>query len=93
MLGRIGQRLGDDVIGADLNLVWEPARHPGRTAAVVLLNTFYASAPTLRLPEFIELFATPSLKALSQYFLQNPALFAELLQFQRGQFRAALAEE
>lgn len=68
-------------------------RHPGRTAAVVLLNTFYASAPTLRLPEFIELFATPSLKALSQYFLQNPALFAELLQFQRGQFRAALASD
>jgi haloalkane dehalogenase len=65
-------------------------RHPERTAGVALLNSFYASAPTLRLPEFIELFATPSLKALTQYFLQSPVLFPELLQFQRGQFRAAL---
>jgi pimeloyl-ACP methyl ester carboxylesterase len=55
-----------------------------------MLNSFYASAPTLRLPEFIELFATPSLKALTQHLLHDPALFAELLQFQRGQFRAAL---
>jgi len=65
-------------------------RHPERTAAVVMLNSFYASAPTMRLPEFIEFFATPSLKALARHFLQSPTLFPELLQFQRGQFRAAL---
>jgi hypothetical protein len=62
-------------------------------AEVVLLNSFYADAPTLRLPEFIGFFATPSLSALARHFLQRPALFAELLQFQRGQFRALLASE
>lgn len=66
-------------------------RYPQRTASVVLLNSFYANAPTLRFPEFIEFFATPSLSALSRHFLQKPALFAELLQFQRGEFRAPLA--
>lgn len=68
-------------------------RYPRRTAAVALLNSFYANAETLRFPEFIGLFAIPSLSALSQHFLRNPALFAELLQFQRGQFRAALASD
>ena len=47
----------------------------------------------MRFPEFIGLFAIPSLSALSQHFLRNPALFAELLPFQRGQFRAALASD
>ena len=68
-------------------------RHPGRVAAVAMLNSFYASAPTLRFPEFIEFYATPSLRELSQHLLQNPALFAEVLQFQRGQFRAVLADD
>lgn len=66
-------------------------RNPSRTAAVALLNSFYGSAPDLRFPEFIGLFATPALRALSRHFLQHQALFAELLQFQRGQFRAPLA--
>jgi haloalkane dehalogenase len=65
-------------------------RYPHRTAEVALLNSFYGSTPALRFPEFIGLFALPDLSALSQHFLQNPALFAELLQFQRGQFRAPL---
>jgi pimeloyl-ACP methyl ester carboxylesterase len=65
-------------------------RFPARTAAVVLLNSFYASAPTLRLPEFIELFATASLESLTRYILQRPELFAQLLQFQRDEFRGAL---
>jgi pimeloyl-ACP methyl ester carboxylesterase len=68
-------------------------RHHDRTAGVVMLNSFYANAPTLRFPEFIEFYATPSLKALSQHLLRNPTLFTEVLQFQRGQFRAALAED
>jgi hypothetical protein len=29
VLGRIRQRLGDDVIRADLNPVWQPTRYPG----------------------------------------------------------------
>ncbi|MFJ8488825.1 alpha/beta fold hydrolase [Streptomyces sp. NPDC094038] len=68
-------------------------RHSRRTAEVALLNCFYGPAPTLRFPEFIEFFATPSLSALSRHFLRNPALFAELLQFQRAQFRAGLADD
>jgi pimeloyl-ACP methyl ester carboxylesterase len=68
-------------------------RYPQRVAEVALLNSFYADAPTLRLPEFIGLFAAPSLSALAQHFLQRPELFAELLQFQRDQFRALLANE
>jgi haloalkane dehalogenase len=68
-------------------------RFPRRNAAVALLNSFYANAETLRFPEFIGFFAIPSLSALSQHFLRNPALFAELLQFQRGQFRVALAAD
>jgi pimeloyl-ACP methyl ester carboxylesterase len=68
-------------------------RHPERVAGVAMLNSFYANAPTLRFPEFIEFYATPSLKGLSQHLLQNPELFAEVLKFQRGQFRAVLADE
>jgi len=68
-------------------------RHPGRVAGVAMVNSFYANAPTLRFPEFIEFYATPSLAGLSRHLLQNPALFAEVLQFQRGQFRAVLADD
>lgn len=68
-------------------------RHPRRAAGVALLNSFYANAETLRFPELIGFFAIASLSALSQHFLSNPALFAELLQFQRSQFRAGLARD
>lgn len=68
-------------------------RQPARTAGVAMLNSFYGNAPTLRFPEFIEFYATPSLRGLSQHLLRNPTLFAEVLQFQRGQFRAALAAD
>jgi haloalkane dehalogenase len=67
-------------------------RYPQRTAGVALINSFYANAPTLRFPEFIGLFTIPSLKALSQHFLQNPKLFAELQQFQRDQFCVTLGD-
>jgi len=67
--------------------------HPGRTAEVALLNAFYGNAATLRLPEFIHFFAIPQLQALSQHFLRRPVLFAELLRFQRGQFRAVLTAD
>jgi pimeloyl-ACP methyl ester carboxylesterase len=49
-------------------------RHPSRNAAMALLSSFCASAPDLRLPELIRLFAIPSLRPLSQHFLQHPAL-------------------
>jgi haloalkane dehalogenase len=66
--------------------------NPQRTAAVCLLNVFYANAPGLRFPEFIELFATKSLKALTRHILQNPQQFAALLAFQRGQMQAGMSE-
>src|SRR5262249_10753677 len=39
--------------------------HPERVSALVLLNTYYAEAPTLRFPEFISLFADPAYAALT----------------------------
>lgn len=66
--------------------------HPERTARVCLLNCFYGSAPTLKLPEFIELFATTSLAALTREILSDPQGFAWILNIQRKLFQAALPE-
>jgi haloalkane dehalogenase len=60
---------------------------------VCILNTFYAAAPTIRLPEVIELFATPNLKALASAMSQSPLQFAWLLQFQQKIFQDALLED
>ena len=59
-------------------------RHPDRTRGVVLLNVFYGEAPGLLVPELIELFSHPKLVALARHFLQSPAQFAWLLEFQRA---------
>jgi pimeloyl-ACP methyl ester carboxylesterase len=66
--------------------------HPDRVASLCILNTFYAAAPTMRLPELIELFATTSLKALARAILQSPEQVAWLLRFQQKQFHDALPE-
>lgn len=57
--------------------------NPERTAAVVLLNAFYGEAPGLLVPELIEVFSTPTLSALQRHFLQSPAEFGWLVDFQR----------
>ncbi|WP_158804179.1 alpha/beta fold hydrolase [Acidisoma sp. L85] len=67
--------------------------HPDRVASLCILNTFYAAAPSLRLPELIELFATPGLKALADAILQSPEQFAWLLRFQQRIFLETLPEE
>jgi haloalkane dehalogenase len=67
--------------------------HPDRVTSLCLLNTFYAAAPTIRLPELIELFATPSLKALTDAILQSPEQFAFVLRFQQKKFLETLPEE
>jgi haloalkane dehalogenase len=67
--------------------------HPDRVASLCLLNTFYAAAPTIRLPELIELFATPSLRALTDAILQSPEQFAFVLRFQQKKFLETLPEE
>jgi haloalkane dehalogenase len=67
--------------------------HASRVECVCVLNSIYAATPTLKLPEFIELFATNSLRALSTAILRSPTQFAWLLNFQRDQFQAALSED
>jgi haloalkane dehalogenase len=67
--------------------------HPDRVASLCLLNTFYAAAPTIRLPELIELFANPSLKALADAIVQSPEQFAFVLRFQQKRFLETLPEE
>ena len=66
--------------------------HPGRVESVCILNSLYAEAPTVKYPEFIELFATTNLKALTRAILQSPEQFAWVLNFQRKQFQAALPD-
>lgn len=58
-------------------------RNPDRTAAVTLINAFYGEAPGLRVPELIALFSTATLSALQRHFLQSPAEFGWLIDFQR----------
>jgi len=60
--------------------------HPERVSTLVLLNTYYGQAPTLRFPEFISLFADPGYTALSRAMVQSPAVVQWLLQWQRRQF-------
>jgi haloalkane dehalogenase len=67
--------------------------HPDRIRFLCLLNTFYAAAPTIRLPELIELFAAPNLKALTDAILQSPEQFAFVLRFQQKKFLETLPEE
>ena len=67
--------------------------HPDRVAFLCILNTFYNAAPTLRLPELIELFATPGLKALTEAILESPEQLAWVLRFQQKKFLEALPEE
>jgi haloalkane dehalogenase len=67
--------------------------HPDRVDSLCILNTFYNAAPTLRLPELIELFATPGLKALTDAILESPEQLAWVLRFQQKKFLEALPEE
>lgn len=67
-------------------------KHPEHTSTVCLFNCFYGTAPTLKLPEFIELFATTSLSAMTMAMVTDPKEFAWILNFQRGQFKTGLSE-
>jgi haloalkane dehalogenase len=83
--------VGHDAAGpAVINFAIE---HPDRVDSMCILNTFYAAAPSIRLPELVELFATPSLKALASAIAQSPGQFAWLLQFQQKIFQDALSED
>jgi pimeloyl-ACP methyl ester carboxylesterase len=67
--------------------------YPQHVSALCILNALYGDAPTLKLPEFIEMFATPSLSALSGAILRSPEQFAWVLNFQRSKFQEHLPEE
>jgi pimeloyl-ACP methyl ester carboxylesterase len=67
--------------------------YPQRVQSLTVLNTIYGAAPTARLPELIELFATPSLTELSHSLIQSPEGIGLLLNFQFGKFQASLAEK
>jgi haloalkane dehalogenase len=60
--------------------------HPERVSSLVLLNTYYGQAPTLRFPEFISLFADPAYAALSRAMAQDPTVAGWLLAWQGRQF-------
>jgi haloalkane dehalogenase len=67
--------------------------HPDRVSCLCILNTFYATAPTLQLPELIALFAIPGLKALTAAMLQNPQQLAWVFRFQQLRFLETLPEK
>ncbi|SEN11336.1 Pimeloyl-ACP methyl ester carboxylesterase [Luteibacter sp. UNCMF331Sha3.1] len=67
--------------------------YPDRVDGMVLLNCLYAESATMRHPEFIEFFASPALRALTDAVVRSPAQFAWILQFQRARFQEVLADE
>ena len=66
--------------------------YPDRVASLCLLNTFYSAAPTIHLPELIELFATANLKALTDAILESPEQLAFVLRFQQLKFLKTLPQ-
>jgi pimeloyl-ACP methyl ester carboxylesterase len=66
--------------------------HPDRVAELHILNSIYAWTPAIRIPELIEIFATPSLQKLATAFMQSPEQLGWLLGVQQSLFHAALPE-
>ena len=75
---------------AAINFAIDYSEH---TASLVILNAVFAQAPTLKLPELIELFATTNLKALTSKLLQSPDQFGWVVDFQRNRFQASLSDK
>jgi haloalkane dehalogenase len=64
--------------------------NPDRVESLVVLNSPYGHAPSLRWPELIELFAAGTLNPLANAVAQAPAQFDWMLTWQSEQFRAHL---
>jgi haloalkane dehalogenase len=62
--------------------------HPEQVAALVLLNTYYCSMPTLRPPEAIFLFSTPLIRSLARPIstMFNHLIFRRMYWWQVGRF-------
>lgn len=65
--------------------------HPWAVSELCLFNTFYGSAPTLRFPELVELFATPELSALAMAMAMSLEQFGFLLSFQQQQLKKGVS--
>lgn len=68
-------------------------KHPDTTAGLIILNSVYSTSKELDHPEFIEVFARPELKRLTQAILKKPEIFGFIMNFQREIFQQALSEE
>jgi haloalkane dehalogenase len=66
--------------------------NPARTNKLCLLNTFYADTPSLLIPELIELFTIPGLKAFAEAMATDPDQIAFLLRFQQLQFKIGVSQ-
>jgi pimeloyl-ACP methyl ester carboxylesterase len=62
--------------------------HPGRVAALILLNTYYCDMPTLKPPEVIWLFSTPIVRNVARPIskLFNNWVFRKMYRWQVGKF-------
>ena len=89
-LGKIVPVAHDASGAAAVNFAIE---EPDATAALVILNAAFAHPTAGRWPELIELFATPSLKALAGAIIQSPEQCGWIVDFQRERFRDALADK
>ncbi len=71
--------------------------HPDRVAALVLLNTYYGAMPTLRAPEAIWLFSTPTVRNVARVVSKSfhNFLFRKMYWWQVGRFmrEAAVRDE
>jgi pimeloyl-ACP methyl ester carboxylesterase len=67
--------------------------YPENTASLVILNSGFANAPTVKWPELTELFATTNLKALSSAIIQSPEQFGWIVNLQREMFKKSLADK
>lgn len=64
-----------------------------KVAGVALMNVYYDSAPTLRFPEMIWLFADPDHREIAEALISEPAQLLWLAGFQGRQFTRNAPEE
>jgi haloalkane dehalogenase len=60
--------------------------HPERVSRLILLNTYYGTAPALRLPDMIRLFADPDFAPLADAMIDDPGQRLWLLTHTARQF-------
>jgi len=67
--------------------------NPGQVGALALMNVYYGAAPSLRFPQFIAVYAEPSVRALGVAMLQDPNVFPWLMTWQGAQFAKDVPDE